>query len=153
MHSLFALAPYLNNGPFYLTTVDTIFLEDEFKKYLSFAQQQRQADGVLALTDFIDDEKPLCVKMNAQHRITKFSDTKTGFRWATGGIYYFSPRIFDLIPDAIARNTTRLRNFLRSLLQHQYILHGYAFSKIVDVDHVGDLAVAEQFLASRDERP
>ncbi len=152
MHSLFALAPYLNHAPFYLTTVDTVFLEPEFKNYLAFSQQQ-QTDGVLAITDFIDDEKPLCVKLNKQQRITTFSDSKEGYRWATGGIYYFSPRIFDLIPDALATNTTRLRNFLRLLLLHRYTLHAYAFSKIIDVDHTKDIAIAEKFLTSHNERP
>ncbi|HVN49264.1 MAG TPA: NTP transferase domain-containing protein [Bacteroidota bacterium] len=152
MHSLFALAPYLNHAPFYLTTVDTIFLEVEFKKYLAFAQHQQHTDGVLAVTDFIDDEKPLCAKLDKQQRITTFSDSQEGYRWATGGIYYFSPRIFNLIPDALAANTVRLRNFLRLLLQHHYTLHGYAFSKIIDVDHAKDIAAAEEFLTSHNER-
>lgn len=153
MHSLFALAPYLNHAPFYFTTVDTIFLESEFRKYLAFAQQQRRTDGVLAVTDFIDDEKPLCVKLDKQQHITAFSDTNAGFRWATGGVYYFSPRVFDLIPEALASNTVRLRNFLRLLLQKHYTLHGYAFSKIIDVDHAKDIVIAETFLTSHNEHP
>jgi NDP-sugar pyrophosphorylase family protein len=147
MHSLFALAPFLDRAPFYCTTVDTIFLESEFDAFLNFASRQRPCDGVLAITDFIDDEKPLCVSLDRQHRITAFSDTRSGHRWATGGIYYFSPRIFDLVSEALAANMVRLRNFLRLLTTHGYTLHGYAFSKIVDVDHAGDILVAERFLA------
>jgi NDP-sugar pyrophosphorylase family protein len=152
MHSLFALAPYLKNAPFYLTTVDTIFREDEFRRYLAFARSQEQTGGVLAITDFIDDEKPLCVKLDKQKRIIKFSDTQKGYRWATGGLYYFSPGIFDEIPNALAGGISRLRNFLRLLAANGYTLRGYPFSKIIDIDHASDIAAAEQFLAAAEER-
>jgi len=149
MHSLFALAPFLRDAPFYCTTVDTVFLESEFNDYLAFARAQRGTDGVLAVTDFIDDEKPLCVELDKHRRITAFSDTQQGYRWATGGIYYFTPRIFDLIPKALAADTVRLRNFLRLLVDNKYVLCGYPFSKIIDVDHAGDIVAAEQFLLSQ----
>jgi len=146
MHSLFALAPYLDDRPFYLMTVDTVFLEDEFDKYLAFAKSQSDSAGILAVTSFIDDEKPLCVRMDRQHRIREFSDIKEGYEFATGGIYYFSPKVFDLIPECLSSGTVRLRNFLRSLIAHGYTLHGYPFSKIIDIDHASDIAVAEEFL-------
>ena len=35
MHSFYELSPYLGEGKFCLTTVDTVFREDEFKEYIS----------------------------------------------------------------------------------------------------------------------
>lgn len=148
MHSLFALEPFLRDAPFYCTTVDTVFLETEFARFLSFARRQHHADGVLGVTDFIDDEHPLCVDIDDRHRITHFSDTSAGYRWTTGGIYYFSPRIFELMPAAFDTGTLRLRNFLRLLLTKGYVLRAYPFSKVIDVDHAADIAVADQFIAS-----
>jgi NDP-sugar pyrophosphorylase family protein len=145
MHSLFALAPFLRDGPFYFTTVDAIFHETEFKQFLESAQRQ-DADGVLAVTDFIDDEKPLSVGMDDDWRITAFCDSIGTRAFVTGGIYYFSPRIFDLIPAALNAKIVRLRNFLRMLIDRKFNLHGYAFSKIIDVDHAADVGAAEEFL-------
>jgi choline kinase len=34
MHSMYALSPYLKKGKFCLTTVDTIFHEKEFERYI-----------------------------------------------------------------------------------------------------------------------
>ena len=102
MHSLFVLAPYLRQSPFCLATVDTIFYEREFQQYLDYAQSQAGSDGVLAVTDFIDDEKPLCVELDENRRILRFSDAKEQLRYATGGIYYFSPRIFDVMDEVLA---------------------------------------------------
>lgn len=149
MHSLFALARSLCDSPFCLAAVDTVFREDEFKRFLAFSRAKTSAgaDGILAITRFIADEKPLCVGVDAQMRVIRLSDTLESFEWVTGGLYYFSPRIFYVIDDALRSGTTRLRNFLRLLLTHNYQLYGYPFSKMIDVDHVADIAMAEQFLA------
>ena len=66
MHSFYELSQLLDDGsdaPFVLTTVDTIFREDEFKGYLrAFKQVLAEGDdGLMGVTDFIDDEKPLYV--------------------------------------------------------------------------------------------
>jgi len=153
MHSLFALAPMLRDGPFCLATADAIFREAEFRAYLEAAAARRDSDGVLAITGYIHDEKPLCVQLDDSGRIVAFSDSAEGCRWATGGLYYFSPRIFDCMEEALRSGTTRLRNFLRLLLQRSYRLHGFAFSKIVDVDHVGDIADAEELLEAELTHP
>jgi NDP-sugar pyrophosphorylase family protein len=152
MHSLFALAPFLRGAPFYCTTVDAIFPVSEFARYLACARQRRQSDGVLGVTDFIDDEKPLSVAMDDERRITCFADTRIGYTYATGGIYYFSPRIFECIPEALDAKIIRLRDFLRMLVDREYSLHGFVFSKIIDVDHASDIAAAEQLLRTEERR-
>ena len=66
MHSFYELSQLLDDGsdaPFVLTTVDTIFREDEFKGYLrAFKQVLDEGDeGLMGVTYYIDDEKPLYV--------------------------------------------------------------------------------------------
>ena len=146
MHSLFALAPFLKKESFCLTTVDSVFTENEYSEFLSYSKFQDDIDGVLAVTRYIDDEKPLCVAMDEQDIIIKFSDSKEGYNWATGGIYFFSPRIFDEVETALEKGILRLRNFLRLLISKGYVLKGFSFSKIIDVDHISDIVKAELFI-------
>ncbi|MDD3558043.1 MAG: NDP-sugar synthase [Melioribacteraceae bacterium] len=145
MHSLFALSPFLSSEPFCLATTDSVFLENEFTKFLKFSSEEN-VDGVLAVTQYIDDEKPLCAAMDENDTILKLSDTKEGYSWATGGIYYFQPRIFNEKQYALETGISRLRNFLRLLITRGYTLKGFPFSKIIDVDHLSDIEKAEKLL-------
>lgn len=43
MHSFYEISRYLGDGPFCLTTVDTIFREDEFKDYISVFRKSLRA--------------------------------------------------------------------------------------------------------------
>lgn len=147
LHSFYELKPFLKDKSFCLTTVDTIFAEEEFQKFLAAAESSN-CDGLLAVTDFIDDEKPLCVEVNNEMRILKFEDTSDNFKLATGGIYYFSKNIFDEMEMAVNRGTKRLRNFLKLLIAKEFKIHAFKFSKIIDVDHYKDIQTAEEFLNS-----
>ena len=78
MHSFAELSQWLTDEPFVLTTVDTIFREDEFKAYID-AFTLATANGVQAymgVTAYIDDEKPLYVGTDEQCNITGFYKTK-----------------------------------------------------------------------------
>ena len=66
MHSFYELSQLLDDGsnaPFVLTTVDTIFREADFEGYLRAFQKAlaEGEDGLMGVTYFIDDEKPLYV--------------------------------------------------------------------------------------------
>ncbi|MFA3782880.1 NTP transferase domain-containing protein [Melioribacteraceae bacterium 4301-Me] len=148
MHSLFEMSQYLSNEPFCLATTDTVFLENEFSNFINYCKSTEKIDGILAITKFIDDEKPLCVSLDNENNIINFSDSKEGYFWATGGIYYFSNRIFELLPEALNLGIARLRNFLRLLIRNNYKLKAYSFSKIVDIDHVKDIKIAEELISS-----
>lgn len=146
MHSLFALAPFLMKESFCLATTDSVFLENEFSEFINYSLLRKDIDGILAVTRYIDDEKPLCPAMDDEDTIFKFSDSKEGYNWATGGIYFFSSRIFDEMEFALDTGISRLRNFLRLLVNRSYILKGFSFSKIIDVDHLSDINKAESFI-------
>jgi NDP-sugar pyrophosphorylase family protein len=148
MHSLFELAPYNLEEPFILSTADSVFDEKEFASFVNYSTTQKEVEGVLAVTNYIDDEKPLCVRINEKGLIKEFSDSKEGYIWATGGLYYLDPSIFNEMQYALASGINRLRNYFRLLINKNYRLRTYHFSKIIDVDHVSDIKKAEDFIKS-----
>ena len=151
MHSFYALSPYLQDAPFCLTTVDTIFREDEFAEYIRAFQAATSAgslDGMMAVTDFIDDEKPLYVGTDEALRITGFHDTCQDDRYISGGIYALTPRALPTLQRLMDEGQSRMRNLQRGLIADGLHLQACPFSKILDVDHADDIAKAEQFLQS-----
>lgn len=147
MHSFHEISPYLGDAPFCLTTVDTIFREEEFARYIA-AFQASGLDGMMAVTDFVDDEKPLWVGTQDETlAITGFHDTCQADRYVSGGIYSLRPTALRTLQRCMDEGRSRMRNFQRALVEDGLRLQAYPFSKILDVDHSGDIAKAEQFLA------
>jgi NDP-sugar pyrophosphorylase family protein len=146
MHSFFHLSPYLRGERFCLTTVDTVFKEDEFRDYLR-AFQTGDADGLMAVTDYVDDEKPLYVNVDKTLTIRSFTDeAESGSYYVSGGIYCLKRPALRVLEDAVAQNELRMRNYQRRLIACGLRLKAYPFSKIIDVDHAGDIIKAERFL-------
>ena len=146
MHSFAAITPYLDGSPFCLTTVDTVFREEDFAAYINEFKSS-ELDGLMAVTDFIDDEKPLYVETTSDLSITAFFDTPTNdSRFISGGIYCLKPRAIDILYDCMDKGISRMRNYQRALVSEGLRLTAYPFSKILDVDHADDIAKAEAFL-------
>lgn len=149
MHSLHALSHLLRGDRFCLTTVDTLFHEDEFAAYIK-AFKESDDDGIMAVTDYIDDEKPLYVDTDTELNITAFSDRATeNSRYISGGIYGLSPESLDILDECMSEGIERMRNFQRRLVQSGMKLKAYPFSKIIDIDHAEDISKAEKFLSER----
>lgn len=148
MHSFFELRNFLRGGKFCLTTVDTIFKAEEFKAYIEAFREDMSVDGMMAVTDFIDDEKPLYVDVDKDMRIKGFSDHSDICEYISGGIYGLSPKAIDTLENCLESGQSRMRNFQRQLVSDGLNLKAYPFGKIVDVDHAGDIVKAEQFLNS-----
>jgi len=144
MHSFYELRKVMGNGKFCLTTVDTIFREDEFKQYIQ-AWENADEDGLMAVTDYIDDEKPLYIATDVQLNITAFLDDEPQ-PYISGGIYGLSDTSFPVIDKCISEGQSRMRNFQRQLVKDGLHLKAYPFSKILDVDHACDIEKAEAFL-------
>ncbi len=151
MHSFFELSPWLQGSPFCLTTVDTIFREREFADYIR-AFRETPCDGMMAVTDFVDDEKPLYVAVGEKNAITGFHDRNMGDTYVSGGIYCLHPRTLDTLRRCMAEGQERMRNFQRALVADGYMLKAYPMSKILDVDHAGDIVKAEAFLNGQDRK-
>lgn len=149
MHSFYELSPYLKGDRFCLTTVDTVFREDEFARFIE-AFKASDKDGMMAVTDYIDDEKPLYIGTDAALNITGFYDTPMAdTKYISGGIYCLSPRSIETLEACIREGKSRMRNFQRQLVADGLRLEAYPFSKILDVDHADDIQKAEAFLNNR----
>lgn len=148
MHSFHEVASLLPEGKFILTTVDTIFRPDEFSRYAEAFAVDDKADGFMAVTDYIDDEKPLYIGVDESMRITAFCDSPLpGQRYISGGIYGLqSPQAIEILGDCIAAGQSRMRNYQRALVAAGLDLRAVPFGKILDVDHAGDIDKARKFL-------
>lgn len=160
MHSFYELKPLIGNGKFCLTTVDTIFREKEFGEYID-AFKAYEGDGMMAVTDYIDDEKPLYISTDAEMNITGFHDSLENFaasepgkdgksvcKYISGGIYCLNEKAFITLDKCINSGMSRMRNFQRQLVFDGLKLKAYQLSKILDVDHASDIEKAESFLKS-----
>jgi NDP-sugar pyrophosphorylase family protein len=148
MESLFALQPHLTDDRFLLLTVDAVFGPALLPSFLSQAARVDAADGVLGVHEFVDDEKPLRVRLDERRRIVGLGEDAAESPLITAGVYVLSPRIFAEVAAARRASFTALRQFLRHLVRRGYRLYGAPVEKTVDVDRPEDIAVAEAFVAS-----
>jgi NDP-sugar pyrophosphorylase family protein len=150
MESLFTLAPHLLDslapGAFLLLTVDAIVAPAAMRDFVGAALARRDADGVLAINTFVDDEKPLRIECGTDGRITAIGGPAARSPFVSAGFYVFRPTIFREIEAARAARLTALREFLAHLLARGYRLHAEPVPKCVDVDRPEDIAVAEAFI-------
>lgn len=150
MHSFYELSTYLKDDKFCLTTVDTIFREEEFSRFIETFKASDK-DGLMAVTDYIDDEKPLYISTDEELNITGFHDARTpDCRYISGGIYCLTPKSIDTLQRCMENGMSRMRNFQRQLVADGLHLGAYPFSKILDVDHASDIEKAEAFLNGKD---
>lgn len=147
MHSFYEVSRGFTEGKFILTTVDTIFRPEDFRRYVEAFEADTKADGYMAVTSFIDDEKPLYIDVDPSMHITAFRDKPfEGVRYISGGIYGLNHKALGVLSDCMERGVSRMRNYQRALVEAGQDLKAWPFGKIIDVDHAGDIATAEEFL-------
>jgi NDP-sugar pyrophosphorylase family protein len=147
MESLFTLAPLLEGERFLLLTVDAIFAPATLTRFFAAAESQPEADLVLGVTTFVDDEKPLRVSIAAGGRVLALGDAARSSPWVTAGIYLISPKVFAEIDHARRAGFAALRDFLRHLVESGYSVTAVPVGKCIDVDRPEDITVAEAFIA------
>lgn len=148
MHSFYEVSRHFKDGKFILTTVDTIFREEDFRAYVEAFEADETTDGYMAVTSFIDDEKPLYIDVDADMRITAFRDRPfEGMKYISGGIYGLTALALKVLENCMETGVSRMRNYQRALVEAGLNLKAYPFPKIIDVDHAGDIATAEAFIS------
>lgn len=156
MHSFYEVGKRLHgHGRFIVTTVDTIFREPDFAKYVkAYADAPEDVDGMMAVTTFVDDEKPLYVATSPEMRIVRFLDEPVGEfarnsgikQYVSGGIYGLGDKAVDLLDSCLRDGVSRMRNYQRALVAAGLRLKAFDMGKIIDVDHAGDIRKAEEFI-------
>lgn len=150
MHSFYEVSSILPPGKFCLTTVDTIFREEDFAEYIrAFENSPAGTDGYMAVTSFIDDEKPLYIRTDSDNFITGFSDEPfPGVKYISGGIYALENSALPVLENCMAQGISRMRNYQRALIAENLHLKAFPFPKIIDVDHASDIQTALEFINS-----
>lgn len=157
MHSLARLSEVIPEGKVCVTTVDTIFREEEFRAYIQAFEQME--GGLFAVTSFVDDEKPLWVAASSADTSTLrpiigFFDRESEMpqaspRLVSGGIYGLDTRTaWPVLHRCLQQGQSRMRNYQRALVSAGIPLQAYLFDKIMDIDHADDIRKAEEWLAS-----
>lgn len=158
LHSLYELSKGgLDSGSrFVVTTVDTVFRPEEFRQYVeAFKAASEEIDGLMGVTTFVDDEKPLYVESSPDGEILAFRDSVwPEARFVSGGIYGLNPAALKVLEGCVEEGMERMRNFQRALIASGIRLKAWEFEKIIDVDHTTDLSAANDWLErNSDIRP
>lgn len=148
MHSFYEVSRGFAPGEkFCLTTVDTIFREEDFRRFIGAFEADGGMDGYMAVTPYIDDEKPLYVATDGDMQITGFLDgRREGVDYVSGGIYALTYPAIEVLERCMDAGVSRMRNYQRELLRAGLKLRAWSFDKIIDVDHAGDIEKAESFI-------
>ncbi|MCH5235876.1 MAG: NTP transferase domain-containing protein [Muribaculaceae bacterium] len=159
MHSFYELLNVMKPvDKFIITTVDTIFRSEDFKRYAQYFQNSpKDIDGVMGVTSYIDDEKPLYVETDNENRITAYLDSpvsridnpESKVQYISGGIYGLRHSAIPVLQNCIDNGVNRMRNFQRKLVEEGLNLKAYDLGKVLDVDHLTDIQKANSFLASK----
>lgn len=150
MHSLYEVTkPWRGKeGKFIATTVDTIFRQADFEDYARCFEASALS-GMMAVTSYIDDERPLYVATDPDMRITAFCDAaRPDIKYVSAGIYGLSEKAFPVLDHCLANHVSHMRNFQRGLLQDGIELKAYDLGKVIDVDHAGDIEKARKLISS-----
>ncbi len=137
--------------PFVMSTVDALVPPAEVKRFLAQASLElARARAALALTEFIDDEKPLWADMGGEGLITAMGENASAKRYATAGLYALSPEFARRLPSA-ARYSS-LRSFWIRAAADKAAIAGVKLAKTLDVDRPEDLSQAQDFVRGFAER-
>lgn len=149
MHSFSRLSDTIKGDRFCLSTVDTVSRKEEFGEYIRAFEADNDADGYMAVTSYIDDEKPLYVAVDNQYYITGFYDSQCeGVKYASGGIYALNRKSLPVLDRCMKTGVTRMRDFQRAMIADGLRLKAFPFKKIVDVDHASDIGKAVELIST-----
>lgn len=128
---------------FLMGTIDALIPPAEVRR---FADEARRggAEAGLALTAFVDDEKPLWADLGEDGLVTGLGPDAAQRHFVTSGLYYLTPALAAAMPEASVHDS--LRGWLRSLVQGGARVAGVPLAKTVDVDRPEDIVQAEGFV-------
>ena len=126
-------------GRLLVSTVDAFCPREDFLRFAKAAAKTPSDTTVLAVTGFVEDEKPLWVTTTRKGRVTVVGGDSGDS--VTAGIYVIPERVRRMrIPDELPR----LRDFLAWLCKSGEPIQAIAIGKVVDVDRAEDLESAEE---------
>ena len=134
----------LGPGPALVSTVDAFCHPADFVSFARAAARLPADATSLAVTRFVDDERPLWICREPEGRVLSIGGVSGDA--VTAGFYVFSERARALAGPP--PELDRLRDFLAWLLARGEPIHALDAGVVVDVDRARDVEAAEA-LASR----
>lgn len=133
---------------FLLSTVDALVPPAEVRRFAAealapFPDGTRPAAAV-ALTRFVDDEKPLWAATDASGRVTAFGAAARRKDAVTCGLYALTRAAAETLPET----AERLRDWWTGLAAAGRPVRGVLLGDTVDVDRPEDLPAAERLAAA-----
>lgn len=147
MHSFLRVIEDLSrdgdDGPFLVSTVDTVGPPALFRAFVDAAKRIPRSDVLFAATTLIDDENPLLIDIDPdEERVTAVGSGE----YATAGYYLVCSSVLREAAAGRAANLGALRLFFRHLFDRGYRLSGVCVADSVDVDRPSDIEAAERLL-------
>lgn len=137
------------DGKFIAMTVDAIFTNEEFGRYVDAVARTDDNTILMGLTRFVDDESPLYARINADGEIIDYRYGGEPFAEGTivsAGLYGLSGKAMQKIIDE-DKSPKSLSDFQRILAaETNMTVLPFEFEKAFDVDNLHDRAAAEEFL-------
>jgi NDP-sugar pyrophosphorylase family protein len=149
METLLVLGESLRAGHFLAATVDAIVPEAEFRRFLADAQtgtSSGQFDGVLAVTRWRSDRKPLFTEVTKSGLIASLGQRESSM--VTAGLYWLPTSIFQFAAEARRLGLGALRQFLQRLLENGVRLGAIEVADAIDIDEAADLESARRMIVS-----
>lgn len=137
-------------GRWIVTTADTVFPAALFVSMVEQFIEKTDADALMGLTPYIDDEKPLYATTDAAGRVTGYYDEKPADNdtvYASAGIYCLAPGALSLLGECRRRGFTRMRQYQKLLVDSGLTVDSFIYPQVIDVDHVSDIEKARQLFA------
>jgi NDP-sugar pyrophosphorylase family protein len=126
---------------FMVSAVDSLMPPAETARFARSARDCKAA-AALALTSFVDDEKPLWADLSGG-RVSALGADAVERRYVTAGLYYLTCGLAAAMPAPQAYGS--LRAYLGALVRDRAVA-GIPISKTLDVDRPEDIAQAEAFV-------
>jgi NDP-sugar pyrophosphorylase family protein len=131
---------------FFLSTTDTVMSPSDARRFSREAFKHR-AQAALALTRFVDDEKPLWADISRRGAVQALGDGAVRRQTVTCGVYALRAATARAMPSA--ETYAKLRDFWAGLVASGVPVRGVLLSDTVDVDRPEDVRTAEKLIARR----
>jgi NDP-sugar pyrophosphorylase family protein len=136
-------------GPILVTTVDAFCAPEDFQAFARAAAALPEQTTALAVTRFVDDERPLWVSAAEDGRVRAIGEGSGDF--VTAGFYVFSERARRLAGPP--PQLDRLRDFLAWLHASGEPITAIEVGTVIDVDRAVDIEAAERLASSITRSP
>lgn len=138
------------DGKFIAMTVDTIFYDHEFGRYVEAVEAMGKDDVVMGLTRFCDDDSPLYARLGPDGDVIDYRYGGEPFDntvIVSAGLYGLSGDAMKYVAEN-CRYPDSLSDFQKILAaETPYKVKVFEFEKAMDVDNLHDRSVAERFLS------